>query len=187
MAQPCSQMSVTWMWTRKFCICPIVVVCVRGLQAVRTRLRIIWEKLNCVLRFAPVVVQSPISLRLPVRSRWRASTVSRPVPDGHHPGKVINLSDEDQAAFIQQRGKHQLPTAFVKVEADLDHLVDEFGSNHISGVAGSWVRELEILCEMLDIEAVVMDEILKISRINGRQDNDDTKRELSCCDEPSAT
>ncbi|NOR19881.1 MAG: L-fucose isomerase [Xanthomonadales bacterium] len=73
------------------------------------------------------------------------------------PGDVVNLTDEDQAAFIQQRGKHQLPTAFVKVEADLDHLVDEFGSNHISGVAGIWTRELEILCEMLDIEAVVMD------------------------------
>ncbi|MCP4088674.1 MAG: L-fucose isomerase [Gammaproteobacteria bacterium] len=73
------------------------------------------------------------------------------------PGDVINLTEDDQAAFVSQRGKHQLPTAFVKVEADLDHLVDEFGSNHISGVAGSWVRELEILCEMLDIEPVVMD------------------------------
>ncbi len=73
------------------------------------------------------------------------------------PGDVINLTEDDQAAFVSQRGKHQLPTAFVKVEADLDHLVDEFGSNHISGVAGSWVQELEILCEMLDIEPVVMD------------------------------
>jgi L-fucose isomerase len=73
------------------------------------------------------------------------------------PGDVVNLTDEDNAAFIQQRGKHQLPTAFVQVSADLDHLVDEFGSNHISGVAGSWTRELEILCEMLDVEPVVMD------------------------------
>ncbi len=73
------------------------------------------------------------------------------------PGDVVNLSEEDQAAFIRERGKHQLPTAFVQVAADLDHLVDEFGSNHISGVAGSWSRELEVLCEMLDIEAVVMD------------------------------
>ena len=74
------------------------------------------------------------------------------------PGQVVNLAEDDRAAFVQQRGKHQLPTAFVKVDTDLDHLVDEFGSNHISGVAGSWVRELEILCEMLDIEPVVMDE-----------------------------
>jgi L-fucose isomerase len=73
------------------------------------------------------------------------------------PGQVVNLAEDDQAAFVQQRGKHQLPTAFVKVDTDLDHFVDEFGSNHISGVAGSWVRELEFLCEMLDIEPVVMD------------------------------
>ena len=73
------------------------------------------------------------------------------------PGEVVNLSAGDQAEFIRQRGKHQLPTAFVQVTADLDHLVDEFGSNHISGVAGCWTRELEILCEMLDIEPVVMD------------------------------
>jgi len=73
------------------------------------------------------------------------------------PGNVVNLTAEDNASFIEQRGKHQLPTAFVKVDADLDHLVDEFGSNHISGVAGSWVKELGILCTMLDIEPVVMD------------------------------
>jgi L-fucose isomerase len=73
------------------------------------------------------------------------------------PGQVVNLAEDDRAAFVQQRGKHQLPTAFVKVDTDLDHFVDEFGSNHISGVAGSWVRELEFLCEMLDIEPVVMD------------------------------
>jgi L-fucose isomerase len=58
---------------------------------------------------------------------------------------------------VQERGKHQLPTAFVKVEADLGRFVDEYGSNHISGVAGLWVRELEHLCEMLDVEPVVMD------------------------------
>ena len=73
------------------------------------------------------------------------------------PGEVVNLTKDDQAAFIRERGKHQLPTAFVQVSADLDHLVDEFGSNHISGVAGRWTRELEILCEMLGIEPVVMD------------------------------
>lgn len=73
------------------------------------------------------------------------------------PGDVVNLSDEDQAEFVQARGKHQLPTAFVQVDADLNHFVDEFGSNHISGVAGSWSRELVTLCDMLDVEPVVMD------------------------------
>ncbi|MGI9247587.1 MAG: L-fucose/L-arabinose isomerase family protein [Woeseiaceae bacterium] len=74
------------------------------------------------------------------------------------PGETVALIEADQAAFIRARGKHQLPTAFVQVDANLDRFVDEFGSNHISGVAGSWVRELVCLCEMLDVEPVVMDE-----------------------------
>lgn len=74
------------------------------------------------------------------------------------PGEAVNLDADDRARFIAARGKHQLPTAFVKVDVDLDRFVDEFGSNHISGVAGTWVRELVSLCDMLDVEAVVMDE-----------------------------
>ncbi len=73
------------------------------------------------------------------------------------PGDAVNLDDADRAAFVEARGKHQLPTAFVRVDANLDRFVDEFGSNHISGVAGNWVRELVALCEMLDVDAVVMD------------------------------
>jgi L-fucose isomerase len=73
------------------------------------------------------------------------------------PGDVVNLSSADLDEFVAARGKHQLPTAFVKVEADLDRFVDEFGSNHISGVAGSWTRELVNLCHMVDVEPVVMD------------------------------
>jgi L-fucose isomerase len=73
------------------------------------------------------------------------------------PGDVIKLDKDDLAAFIEARGKHQLPTAFVQVEANLDRFVDEFGSNHISGVAGSWSSELVTLCNMLDVEPVVMD------------------------------
>jgi L-fucose isomerase len=73
------------------------------------------------------------------------------------PGEAVQLSNEDLTAFARERGKHQLPTAFVQVEADLERFVEEYGSNHISGVAGLWVRELELLCEMLDVEPVVMD------------------------------
>ena len=74
------------------------------------------------------------------------------------PGEVIDLDTEDRDAFIAARGKHQLPTAFVKVDADLGRFIDEFGSNHISGVGGEWVSELVALCEMLDVEPIVMDE-----------------------------
>jgi L-fucose isomerase len=73
------------------------------------------------------------------------------------PGEAVRLSEDDLAAFVRDRGSHQLPTAFVRVAADLERFVEEFGSNHISGVAGQWTRELELLCEMLDVEPVVMD------------------------------
>ena len=71
------------------------------------------------------------------------------------PGDAIELSKEKQAAFIEARGPHQLPTAFVKVTADLDEIIDEFGSNHISGVAGHYVEELIQFCKMTNITPVV--------------------------------
>ncbi|MCH5376007.1 MAG: hypothetical protein JJ992_18720 [Planctomycetes bacterium] len=74
------------------------------------------------------------------------------------PGEAIEMTEDDLADFIRQRGKHQLPTAFVRVQTDLDRLLEEFGSNHISGVPGHWVRELEQLCRMIDVTPVVMDE-----------------------------
>lgn len=73
------------------------------------------------------------------------------------PGNAISLDKEDLAEFVAARGKHQLPTAFVQVETHMDRFIDEFGSNHISGVAGDWVQELVTLCGMLNIEPVVMD------------------------------
>jgi L-fucose isomerase len=72
------------------------------------------------------------------------------------PGDVIGLPAGDLDSFVKARGKHQLPTAFVKVQADLQRFVAEFGSNHISGVAGEWARELVQLCRLLDVEPVVM-------------------------------
>ena len=43
------------------------------------------------------------------------------------PGKTVEMTAEDLADFVRERGKHQLPTAFVQVDCDLDRLVDEFG------------------------------------------------------------
>lgn len=72
------------------------------------------------------------------------------------PGEVIDLPVDDLAAFVKARGRHQLPTAFVRVQADLGRFVEEFGSNHISGVAGSWQRELQQVCEILDVDPILM-------------------------------
>ncbi len=67
------------------------------------------------------------------------------------PGQTVEPSAKEYESFVQARGKHQLPTAFVKVSLDFDALIDEFGSNHISGVAGNYVKELEHVCRLLDI------------------------------------
>jgi L-fucose isomerase len=72
------------------------------------------------------------------------------------PGETIEPDPEDYEAFVKARGSHQLPTAFVRVLVDFDELVAEFGSNHISGVAGIYVSELEHVCRLLDIQPLVM-------------------------------
>lgn len=72
------------------------------------------------------------------------------------PGQAIEPAPEDYEAFVRARGSHQLPTAFVRLSVDFDDLVEQFGSNHISGVAGLYVKELEHLCRLLEIEALVL-------------------------------
>ena len=71
------------------------------------------------------------------------------------PCDAVTPSEEILDEFVEARGPHQLPALFAKVDFDLDAFVDEYGSNHISGVAGAYVEELVELCRMLDIEPVV--------------------------------
>lgn len=68
------------------------------------------------------------------------------------PGDAVQLSSEDLQSFVDARGAHQLPTAFVKVTADFDALLGVFGSNHISGVAGEYIEELIHFCQLMGIE-----------------------------------
>jgi L-fucose isomerase len=71
-------------------------------------------------------------------------------------GEAIEPSPGDYAAFVKARGSHQLPTMFVRADLDFDELVDQFGSNHISGVDGTYVQELQHVCRLLDIKPVVL-------------------------------
>ncbi len=64
-------------------------------------------------------------------------------------------SDEMLAEFVEARGPHQLPTLFAKVRFDLDRFINEYGSNHISGVEGNYLQELLEVCDLLGIEAEV--------------------------------
>jgi L-fucose isomerase len=68
------------------------------------------------------------------------------------PGEAVELSEEELQAFVDARGPHQLPTAFVKVKIDFDALLGTYASNHISGVAGDYVEELIHFCQLMGIE-----------------------------------
>jgi L-fucose isomerase len=74
------------------------------------------------------------------------------------PADLVNPSEEEIDAFVQARGPHQLPTAFAKLHVGFDRLVGELGSNHISGVPGDFVAELEQVCRLLDIVPILLDE-----------------------------
>jgi len=74
-------------------------------------------------------------------------------------GEATEISEDAYRAFVEARGTHQLPTAFVNVSVDVDAFIGEFGSNHITAVAGTYVEELRYVCEMLDIEPVLMTDV----------------------------
>ena len=74
------------------------------------------------------------------------------------PAMMVEPSVEEIDAFVAARGPHQLPTAFVKLNVGFDRLIRELGSNHISGVDGDYVDELEHVCRLLDIVPIVLDD-----------------------------
>ncbi|MCA9910265.1 MAG: L-fucose isomerase [Anaerolineae bacterium] len=69
-------------------------------------------------------------------------------------GATVNISDEEYQAFVAARGTHQLPTAFIKMDVDVDKLLGTFGSNHILAVDGRYSLELAHFCQMLGIQPV---------------------------------
>jgi L-fucose isomerase len=71
-------------------------------------------------------------------------------------GEAIEPSPEAYESFVKSRGSHQLPTMFVHANVDFEKLINEFGSNHISGVAGSYVEEVVHTCNLLDIEPILL-------------------------------
>jgi len=80
--------------------------------------------------------------------------------DGKYKMAIIPCQAEEPTRemldeFIKARGPHQLPALFTKVDFDLDVFVNEYGSNHISGVEGYYLDELLEVCKILDIEAEV--------------------------------
>ena len=72
--------------------------------------------------------------------------------------EFVEPSREIMDAFVKARGVHQLPVAFMKADFDIEKFVDIFNSNHISGVAGRYKKELLEVCRLLDIEPIVVGE-----------------------------
>lgn len=70
-------------------------------------------------------------------------------------GETVELPPEKVAAFVAARGSHQLPTAFARLDTDIDALLDNFASNHILAVDGIYIEELVHLCRLLDVEPVL--------------------------------
>lgn len=70
--------------------------------------------------------------------------------------EFVTPSKEIMDAFVKARGVHQLPVAFMKADFDIEKFIDVFNSNHISGVAGKYKKELLEVCRLLDIEPVVI-------------------------------
>jgi L-fucose isomerase len=72
-------------------------------------------------------------------------------------GETIDISAEEYDTFVQARGSHQLPTAFLKLDVNVERLISGFGSNHVMGVAGNRVEELVHFCDLMDIEPQFFD------------------------------
>jgi L-fucose isomerase len=72
-------------------------------------------------------------------------------------GETVNISPGERDAFVQARGSHQLPTAFLKLDVNVERLISDFGSNHIMGVAGNCADELLHFCELMGIEPAFFD------------------------------
>jgi L-fucose isomerase len=68
------------------------------------------------------------------------------------PAETVDIPQAEYESFVQARGSHQLPTAFVRMAVDADRLVAGLGSNHILGVDGTCTEELTHFCALAGIE-----------------------------------
>lgn len=73
-------------------------------------------------------------------------------------GRMRMPTDQELKKWIEARGIHQLPTAYIDVNIDLEHLVETFGSNHMAGVAGNHLDSVRRLCELYEIPCEFMDQ-----------------------------
>ena len=70
------------------------------------------------------------------------------------PAEFVDFGDRNHeiAAISQDNWPH----AFARFGCSVDTFISNFHCNHIHGVYGDWVTELELLCPLLDIECRVL-------------------------------
>lgn len=67
------------------------------------------------------------------------------------PAEFVDFGERnDEIAAITQ---DNWPHAFARFDCDTETFICHFHCNHIHGIYGDWVRELEIVCEVLGIRA----------------------------------
>ena len=71
------------------------------------------------------------------------------------PAEFIEFSRE-KALRLGSMTTPAWPVAFARLETDADTFISNFPCNHIHGVYGDWVRELEMAAEILDIPVRIL-------------------------------
>jgi len=68
------------------------------------------------------------------------------------PAKVLEFPEEKM-----HETSPEWPAAYIKINVSAENLIDIYGSNHAHAVAGYHVDELKKICEMMDIESIVIE------------------------------
>jgi L-fucose isomerase len=66
-------------------------------------------------------------------------------------GGFERFDDESNEALMRQTTYHW-PHAFARFDAPAEQILERYGSNHIHAIPGDRVRELRIICDMLDVD-----------------------------------
>jgi len=66
-------------------------------------------------------------------------------------GEMETFDAATNEALMRQSTYHW-PHAFARLDAPAEEILTRYGSNHIHAIPGDHVRELEILCRMLDVD-----------------------------------
>ena len=70
-------------------------------------------------------------------------------------GEFVRFSPEENETLMRQT-TYEWPHAFARLHCPADTFLARFASNHIHAVYGDWVGELQTVCALLGIEAVLL-------------------------------